>query len=91
MATEALTKIAPLLAVREALGLSVEDAAKVLEQPNETIEHLDTLPVDSLAILAELFAKDGGTVILAIKNPDDTTFKEWKVTEDGFLTEKSNG
>lgn len=88
-----LDKLPPLFAVREALGISIEDAATLLEQPNATVEHLDTLPIDQLAVLAEMIGDmtDKGEVILQIKNPDNSTFKEWKVTRDGFLEEFERG
>ena len=83
----------PLFAVREALGITVEDAAAILDRPNSTVEHLDTLPIDQLALLAEMIGDltDRGEVILQIKNPDDSTFKEWKVTRDGYLEEFVRG
>lgn len=85
--TDQLTEISPLLAVREALGLSVEDAAQILEQPAGVVVDLDSQPIEALAVLAQAIDKEGGEVILQIKNPDDTTFKEWKVTASGNFVE----
>lgn len=93
MATDQLTKIPPLYAVRTTLGLTIQDAAIILNDSESEILRIDDGPSDELALLAEMIGdmSVAGDVILAIKNPDDSTFKEWKVTRDGYLEELSNG
>ena len=89
MATDQLTKLPPLYAVRTALGLSMQDAAIILNDSEAEVLRIDDGPSDELALLAEMIGDmtDKGEVVLAIKNPDGSTFKEWKVTRDGYLTE----
>lgn len=91
MATDQSTSLPPLLTIREALGLSVDDAASILEQPAGVITDMDSYPIETLGRLASFVAPDGGQIILQIKNPDDSTFKEWKVNEEGFLEEFVRG
>lgn len=93
MATEQLTKIPPLYAVRTALGLSLQDAAIVLNDSEAEVLRLDDGPSDELALLAEMIGDmtDQAEVILKITEKDGTTFKEWKVTRDGYLVEYERG
>lgn len=45
----------------------------------------------ALTIVGELYVKDGGKVILSVKDPDSTTFKEWEISESGKLKEFTRG
>jgi hypothetical protein len=93
MATDQLTKIPPLYAVRTALGLSIQDAAIILNDSEAEVLRLDDGPSDELALLAEMIGDltDKGEVILKLTEKDGSTFKEWKVTRDGFLEEVDRG
>lgn len=78
-------KIAPLFAVRTALGLSMMDAAIILNDPDHEVLDMDTLPSNQLSLLAEMAALKEGQVYLTIRNPDDSEFARWLVTTDGYL------
>ena len=93
MATDQSTKLPPLYAVRQALGLSIQDAAIILNDSEAAVLKIDDGPSDELSLLAEMIGDmtDKGEVVLQIKNPDDSTFKEWKVTRDGYLEEFERG
>lgn len=91
MATDQLTNLPPLLVVREALGLSVDDAAAILEQPAGVVVDMDTQPIETLGRLASFVAPDGAEIIVKILDSDGSTFKEWKVNEAGFFEEFERG
>lgn len=76
-----------MMAVREALGLSIDDAAALIEQPSGVVQDMDTQPIETLARLYDIINAKGGEVILQLKNPDDSTFREWKVTPGGYVVE----
>lgn len=93
MAIERLTKIPPLYAVRQALGLSMQDAAIILNDSDHPALKMDDEPSEALALFSEMVGDWDYKVepVLRINNPDGTLFKEWKITRDGYLMEISNG
>lgn len=91
MATDQLTKVPPLYAVRTALGMSMQDAAIILNDADHDALQMDDLPSEQLSLLSEMVGDWGGEVVLCIKNPDGATFKEWIVSRDGYLLEPKDG
>ena len=93
MATDQSTKLPPLYAVRTALGLSMQDAAIILNDADHPALKMDDEPSEALGLFSEMVGDWDYKVepILRINNPDGTLFKEWKITRDGFLMEIPNG
>lgn len=78
--------INPGLAVRKALGLSKEDAQKILGD-EINVNDVDEGFYSDLAAYATVAEQEGAELILDIKNPDGSIFKRWRVTTEGRLVE----
>lgn len=83
MATEQSTDLFPAKAVREALGLSSEDAQEILGRDIK-VDLFDTAHFVELEMWAKM-AEGRAEIFLEIQNPDGSTFKKWRVTTEGKL------
>lgn len=83
----------PLYAVRTALGLSMQDAAIILNDADHPALKMDDEPSEALGLFSEMVGDWDFHVqpILRINNPDGSLFKEWKITRDGYLEEIISG
>lgn len=80
-------KLPPFWAVREALGLSSNDARIISHNTGVDTDAIDHEPIEVLGVLADIANNYHGKARLTILNPDNTVFKQWNITDDGFLQE----
>lgn len=89
-------KLGPLYALRQAMGLDMNDANIAVHSVNEALDEdkealdaykLDDAPCALLGIIADLAEWKGGyETILQLKDKNGVV-KEWKVNTEGYLEE----
>lgn len=80
-------KLPPFWAVRQALGLSSNDVRIISHDTGVDTDAIDHEPIEALGVLADTMNNYHGQMRLTILNPDNTVFKQWDVTTDGYLQE----